>query len=333
MTTFFRLALAALVALLATAAPAAAEVLPNQWSSPTGDARAKGIVITVHGGGWVGVGAQAMATEDSDVRRYTQWGWATLNVDYRPGADSILDVIRFYDLAARRAHGRPVCASGRSAGGHLALLRAAYRPELSCVISMQGPATLLPLAAGRTLPALRDVVVAEFGSRARELSPAYRLGGYRGDIVATYSLNDEIIPGADQIQALRSMSRHVRVVQVVGTPEASAGLASWVHINPTPESLATVLDAERTLLQAQARKRVVRFTARGANAPVDVYTDGHLRHWRKWPVVTVDNIDPGNQCRFRLDARRVLLGNDTLPYFPRRCMTRVERRMRPDPSP
>ena len=78
---------------------------------------------------------------------------------------------------------------------------------------------------------------------------------------------------------------------------------------------------------------IVKFSAVGDNAPVDVFTDSIARHWRRWPVVTVDNIDPGNRCRFRNDARRVLIGKPPLPYFPYRCMTRFERNMKPDPSP
>lgn len=78
---------------------------------------------------------------------------------------------------------------------------------------------------------------------------------------------------------------------------------------------------------------IITFTASGANAPVDVYTDGNPAHWRTWPVQTVDNIDSGNKCRFRNDARRLIIGKGTLPYFPRKCMTRFERSMRPDPSP
>jgi acetyl esterase/lipase len=224
------------------AIPGFAQVQPlplHRWDPPAGQFAgrpAKGVVITIHGGGWVTTGRAVLAQQPTEP--YRRAGWTTLNVDYRAGRDSYLDVLRFYDLARSTVGpGVPICAAGQSAGGHLAMMLAVYRPRLACVISEAGPATLPPLRDGQTTPNLLGVLRTRFSaSDAVILSPAGRLRSYRGRILASYSLADPIIPGAPQAAALRAAARmsHARI-EVRLLPGAAPtvppppSMVPWVH--------------------------------------------------------------------------------------------------------
>src|SRR5205807_888698 len=63
-----------------------------------------------------------------------------------PEAASLPDVVATYDLVRSKLGARkPICALGSSAGGNLALLLAAARPRLACVMSYAGPTDLTVL--------------------------------------------------------------------------------------------------------------------------------------------------------------------------------------------
>src|SRR5690349_440691 len=116
--------------------------------SPATAAATRGVMITIHGGAWISSGAQAMRAEAPDAARYAAQGWLVDNIDYRPGRYALRDTLAAYD-SLRRAHPRlPICASGESSGGHLALMLAARRPGLACAISKAGPTDLVHFPAG-----------------------------------------------------------------------------------------------------------------------------------------------------------------------------------------
>ena len=273
-------ALAALLAALVVPAAAHAATLPAKlpespvvaetamplhiWKQPVHNAKPKGVVIAIHGGGWIG--GDMLVTEDPDILRYRQMGWATLNVDYASGWSSIKDVVAFYDLAHRTYPGLPICSSGQSAGGSLAMLLAVYRPALKCALSQEGPTRVGPLLAGRTVPALTGLVRSLFTpAQARMMSPAGRLDGYQGRIVATYSMADTVIPGATELPALRQIKANVRTFQIRGwgafrpdgTPERPTpkGQHGFVHMNYASDyDVQRFYEAERETLRAVARE-------------------------------------------------------------------------------
>jgi hypothetical protein len=78
---------------------------------------------------------------------------------------------------------------------------------------------------------------------------------------------------------------------------------------------------------------VVSFAAQGPNAPVDVYTDSKPSHWREWTVISEDYLSREDRCHFRMDARRVLLDAPLTVGVPKRCMSRRDRKLKPDPAP
>ena len=107
------------------AAPAYYEV-----GRPLNGVSPKGVVIQVHGGGWsiVGIGATVSRRPNADWWRGQ--GWTSVNVDYRACAQSLPDVLWFYDRVKAVWPSLPVCIEGGSAGGQLALMVAALRPDL-----------------------------------------------------------------------------------------------------------------------------------------------------------------------------------------------------------
>jgi acetyl esterase/lipase len=113
---------------------------------PTGtyaDEAPRGIMLVIHGGGWTITSAGAVELMRPDADRWRARGWETVNLSYRPCGQSAADALWFYDKArAWFGAGAKMCTLGLSAGGHLALLVGAQRPDLYCAISHAGPTDL-----------------------------------------------------------------------------------------------------------------------------------------------------------------------------------------------
>ena len=113
---------------------------------PTGsflDQAPRGVMLIVHGGGWTTTGVYGVQAMRPDADRWRARGWETVNVTYRPCAQSRADVLWFYDRArAWFGPGAKIGALGTSAGGHLALLVGAQRPDLYAAVSQAGPTDL-----------------------------------------------------------------------------------------------------------------------------------------------------------------------------------------------
>jgi len=103
----------------------------------------RGVMLVIHGGGWALSGLGAIEWRRPDADRWRARGWQTVNLNYRMCGQSAADVLWFYDQArAWFPPGTKICALGESAGGHLALLIGAYRPDLYCAVSLAGPTDL-----------------------------------------------------------------------------------------------------------------------------------------------------------------------------------------------
>jgi Prolyl oligopeptidase family len=103
----------------------------------------RGIMLVIHGGGWASIGGGPVQGMRHDADRWRARGWTTVNITYRGCGRSVADVLWFYDRtrAAIPADAR-ICAIGTSAGGNLALLIGAGRPDLYCAVSQAGPTDL-----------------------------------------------------------------------------------------------------------------------------------------------------------------------------------------------
>jgi hypothetical protein len=101
-----------------------------------------GVMLVVHGGAWASNGPGAVQGMRADADRWRERGWTTVNITYRACGQSAADVLWFYDRTRAALGDTKVCALGSSAGGNLALLVAAYRPGLYCVVNQAGPTDL-----------------------------------------------------------------------------------------------------------------------------------------------------------------------------------------------
>ena len=204
----------------------------------------KGIMLTIHGGGFYIVGPGAVAAERPVADQWRKAGWATINISYTACSTKALrDVEWFYDAIKAAAPNLPICADGSSAGGTLALLLAGNRP-LSCVISRDGPTDLTGLATGQAYdptnglidqtagPAwVYNLAVAAFGvQNLAAMSPVTYASHITARVLQAPTSADDIIPGAQEteLDGLLSASPW-HLVQVLAGP----GPVAWVHASIT----------------------------------------------------------------------------------------------------
>ena len=76
----------------------------------------KGVMLTIHGGGWYLNGAGAVWSMRGNADRWRARGWRTVNLSYRACGNSVTDVLGFYDKVKVTYPGKPICALGGSAG-------------------------------------------------------------------------------------------------------------------------------------------------------------------------------------------------------------------------
>lgn len=240
-----RLALCTIVALLACgAAAASASALPYfQVNFPRG--QPKGIVLLIHGGGWVYVGPTQVHTLDPQVEQFVGDGWITVNTDYAPLAGSLPDVRAVYDAIRQRfAPPLPICAYGQSAGANLALLLAESRP-VSCVIDAAGPTDLAKLrgmAADYFIDQLEEA-----GVTRAEYSPALQAGQrLTVPTLAEYAKYDWLVPLSQGQELQVNDPAHVTLFTL------DPGSTMFVHSSVDPSELGLVHARENQLLAAVA---------------------------------------------------------------------------------
>ena len=248
-------------------------------TSPRAGVALRGTMLLVHGGAWSIVGATALGGTRADAQRWRARGWRTVNVDYRACAPSLGDVLAIYDrVRATYGSKRPICAFGRSAGGHLTLLLAAQRPALDCVAVIASPTDLPKLAHQTTAadpdgpPMAYDLATAAFGEdRLAELSPIRtRL---RARVLFALADNDALIP-LSQGTALATRQRRRDPSAYVDVLRVAAGDVQFEHGYVSPAGERSFFAHERKLVAplviggvsapARARLKVVR--ARGLRA-------------------------------------------------------------------
>jgi acetyl esterase/lipase len=254
---------------------AAGRVSPNNALAAPRDHRpAKGWVIVIHGGGWLQVGRQFLAT--AAARYFQRLGWGTYTIDYRPGELSFWDTLAAYDLL--RSHlGRqtPVSAWGASAGGTLAMLLAAVRPDLDAAISEAGPTDLVSLgsqpayagpgvAGSLAGPAnVQAAARAAFGSdRLWDWSPVRVAGLIDIPLLAVGSGWDPLVPDRQQLAEIKRARPATQTMLLAGAPNPpdGAGFANMTHASVTLAALRSYHAAIRRLLvravaRAAARAR------------------------------------------------------------------------------
>ncbi len=238
---------------------------------PAGPVR--GVMLILHGGGWSSVGRAKLSLTRDDARRWRGRGWRTVNSTYRPCAASASDVLTLYDRV-RRTYGAslPICAFGRSAGGHLSLLLAARRPALGCVVAEAGIADLPALATqttstGKVGPStVANLATAAFGvDRLAGISAAGSPVAAR--VLYAIAAADTLVP-FEQATAFAAAQRARDRAAYVDVLRLDPGTAPFEHAFVSEDALQRFYAREQALVApleigavsapATARLRLVR---------------------------------------------------------------------------
>jgi acetyl esterase/lipase len=258
--------LAALSLLLVMAGRAEADLAPGLFkgSPPKGvvardntltlpQAAPKGFVLVIHGGSWFLTGPRSLASESATVRWLTRLGWAVYDVDYRPGWLSVVDVVAAYDHLRSRYPKAPMCAYGQSAGGQLAMLLAASRPTLECVVSAGG---ITDLRGIPTSDPVRAVAQRVFHRRLWEFSPVRMASYIHGTLLCAGSSFDRIVPEPEQLAAIKSARPQTSVMLLPGAPTPGGPSFShppnFVHASVTPTARRRFREAVAHVLATAA---------------------------------------------------------------------------------
>lgn len=218
------------------------EPIPRRRQAP--------LMLILHGGGWFQNGPGMVQSVRALADLWRHQGWRTLNSDYHACASSVGDVVGLYDHFRKLANGQAICALGESAGGHLALMLAAERPELRCAIGFAAPVDLPALPAERTsgtLPGqptssgphyVYNLALAAFGARELEkLSPALQAQRIKARVLLAVATDDVLIPFSQLRAFARRRPSHTRIMQV------PPGSVRWVHGTTTAIGIQQVAQA------------------------------------------------------------------------------------------
>lgn len=239
---------------LGSGAPAYYEV-----GEPTNGGPAKGVILLLHGGGWSAVGIGGVASERTEADQWRSRGWRTINATYRACGLSGGDALWFHDRIAKLyGSSLPFCTSGQSAGGHLALIVAAFRSDVDCVVDEAGPtdaATLPnetawdPSTGGTQDQGPRWVynqMVAAFGQENLAWwSPTWL--GVQARVLFASAAQDKFVPAAqgdDLLASQRQRDPNAYVDQLTLDP----GTISWVHANVSQTALDALAAREDALV-------------------------------------------------------------------------------------
>jgi acetyl esterase/lipase len=206
----------------------------------------KAIMIVIHPGGWYRVGKEVVAVEGRPMaNRWRAAGWQTVNIDYRPCAQSIHDVLWFMQRIRHLHPAAVICAMGSSAGGHLAMLLATMRQDLACAISHAGPTDLVALDGP-----LSNIAIAAFGAKPSPLvhrSPRHHAGKIRARVLLATGRTDPLIPRAQDASFAKSL-RSARPRGYVDVMSLPPGPSWFVHTGVSPESLRELRIREEALV-------------------------------------------------------------------------------------
>jgi acetyl esterase/lipase len=210
----------------------------------------KAVMIVIHPGGWFLVGKEVLAHWARPMAdRWRAAGWETVNIDYHACGQSIVDVLWFMQRVRYLHPHAVICATGSSAGGHLAMLLAAMRPDLACAISHAGPTDLLSLdhqfsydtqghRTDRGPKILSNYALAAFGSGSALVnrSPRQQAAKINARVLLATGQTDPLVPRG-QDAAFAKRLRAVRPAGYVDTLSLPPGDQFFVHTFVSRESL------------------------------------------------------------------------------------------------
>lgn len=214
----------------------------------------RGVMVVINGGGWYMNGPAMVAGNRGEADQWRAQGWRTVNITYRPCNQSFADVQWFYDHA-RQLWGSsvPYCALGGSAGGNLALMLAASRSSVDCVISEAGPTdagtikTETTPVGGNNGPAwVYNLLSAAAGpENTFWWSPA--LFAIHARVLWAISASDPYIPWAQGTE-LQTKMQGSNPGAYVDLMQLASGTVPWVHANVSSDALSSFQAHEQQLV-------------------------------------------------------------------------------------
>lgn len=214
---------------------------------------ADGVAMLVHGGGWMWVGPDTLRGCDLHIGRWLDRGWATVNVDYRAGGDSLTDVLAFHDaIRGWAGTSTPMGIVGVSAGGHLGLMTAAKRPGIDWIVGVGAPTDLATLGGTPDAANVRAFAEQSFGTSTaalRAMSPVTHAHAIDAEVVLGSSAADSVVP-VQQLHAFTT-ARPERTHGMV----LDAGQREFIHAGVTDAAFARFVRAEDSMLERVQRAR------------------------------------------------------------------------------
>lgn len=206
----------------------------------------KGIMVLLHGGGWFMTGPGGIETLRESAGKWRDRGWRTVNATYRPCSTSIDDVLRLHDQVVKHyGNTLPLCVLGQSAGGHLALMVAARRPDVDCVIAQGAISDGAALAAQDAPGAdgtqtlgprvLLNWMTAAFGQGALDRLSPTKLA-IEARVLYGIAGRDWIVPWEQATEFAREQ-RERDPQAYVETVRLEGGTIPWVHAPVSDDAL------------------------------------------------------------------------------------------------
>lgn len=214
-------------------------------ASTTSKANApRGALLALHGGAWTMVGEGAVRSMDDVVDRWSRAGWLVLNSDYRPGAASVHDARAAWDaLSDAVGPQMPMAIHGKSAGGHLALMVASSRPNVSLVVGESAPTSLAHLGGTTAARSVKKTARNIWGKQPGGLddaSPAHITNASKlmAPVLLSAASHDEVVPASQMshLQRARPDLVHALTLEPGDTP--------FIHANVSKESFDHYLAVE-----------------------------------------------------------------------------------------
>lgn len=177
--------------------------------APAGGGTPQRVIMFIHGGGWYRVGEGMLATEREGAAAWQKTGWETVNTTYRACRNSLTTVLETYDaVRAQIGPDVPICVKGESAGGQLALMLAARRPDVACVIAAAAPTDLYTIKSQGLAAGIADGARSVFGfARAAfrrknlaDMSPVGHVDTIKARLLLAVAQDDTLIPEAQEQQ-------------------------------------------------------------------------------------------------------------------------------------
>lgn len=247
--------------------PAETRPAPISVQAKASTERVNGVVISLHGGGWMG--DRDLADIRQKMRPFVKpalkLGWSVVHLSYSTGAaQALVDIHQTY-LRVKQRFGRsvPVCLLGNSAGGHLALTYAGISAKRSdvrapdCVVASSPPTDILAFrrqAAAK--PRIRRENLYRFleiGFRdswqMHNLSPVRYVPRFKSKTLLFTVQGDPVVSPAQVVSFGAKLKRkkpklHSRTVILNG------GFLPFVHHRISPTGWKTYREQVRSLLRS-----------------------------------------------------------------------------------